>query len=94
MTVTRMGSAAKASSDHERGRSVEERWFEMLSKPSGTLEQLFIAGVVDPMDSQSLRKSNDQVVVGTIAESTEVQRNGLLFSRPTSRQELLDSLKP
>ena len=71
--------------------SFSERWDETAKRRAENTSHLINVGVLDPVDPKMPR---DQIVVGTRYESMEIQRNGMRFSAPTSRQALLDSFKP
>jgi hypothetical protein len=73
--------------------SFEQQWAAIAARRARNLAKLVQAGAVDQLDVSALHRSDDHVVVGTIIESTEPQRDGLLFSSPTSRRHLLRSLR-
>lgn len=86
--------ATKQSSLPPQERTFEQRWNEIVERRQKNISYLIDIGVLDFVGSSSLRRSNSKMIVGTTAESTEMQRGGRLFSSPTSRETLLGSFKP
>jgi len=76
-----------------RKTNARDELFAIMADRRRNLEALVEKGAISITDPRDLHRSNDDLVVGTAFQNETVQRDGVRYTRPTSRKSLLAALK-
>jgi hypothetical protein len=73
--------------------TIEKQWSDASVKDDFVFRALVEAGAIKTEVMTRLNKSDNDLVVGTQLEARELQRGGVIFTRPMSRRQVVDALK-